>query len=354
MKTLVIASVLKPVNDTRMYEKLGFSLSKSGKYNVNIIGCHSEIPDDNSINFYPDFTYKRQAISRLTAWKRLLERLRQLKPDILILCTWELLPVLRHYQCEKVIYDCIENYYLNAGFSGGFRGLLVQQLIRFYERRWFPRIDQFLISDASYLEEMQLPKEQTTLVQNKYRQIDASAPDRRNEMNLLFSGTISRSFGVFRSIDLAIKLRQQNNSVSLTIIGFCALPGERRELQRIASQNTWITLIGVDRLVPHNQIIEQVKKADFGLISYEHHPHILSCTPTRLFEYLGEELPILLTDHQPWLKIAENCDGAIPVDFDGFDEEIILKLMKSKTFYSSYPTDVFWESEEEKLLQALE
>ena len=37
--TVVIASVLKPVDDSRMYEKIGLTLAESGRYDVHVIGC---------------------------------------------------------------------------------------------------------------------------------------------------------------------------------------------------------------------------------------------------------------------------------------------------------------------------
>ena len=39
--TVVIASVLKPVDDSRMYEKIGLTLAGSGRYDVHVIGCDS-------------------------------------------------------------------------------------------------------------------------------------------------------------------------------------------------------------------------------------------------------------------------------------------------------------------------
>ena len=51
-RTIVIASVLKPIDDTRMFEKFGMSLSDSGNYNVVIIGYPSKaIPSYPNVRF---------------------------------------------------------------------------------------------------------------------------------------------------------------------------------------------------------------------------------------------------------------------------------------------------------------
>jgi hypothetical protein len=49
-RRIVLASVLKPVNDPRMFEKMGQSLSQM--YEVHIIGDSGNIVHDNSQSFY--------------------------------------------------------------------------------------------------------------------------------------------------------------------------------------------------------------------------------------------------------------------------------------------------------------
>ncbi len=55
---LVIASVLKPVTDTRMYEKIGRSIGQTKKYEVNIIGFYRKnLPVELNIKFNPIFNF---------------------------------------------------------------------------------------------------------------------------------------------------------------------------------------------------------------------------------------------------------------------------------------------------------
>jgi hypothetical protein len=45
---VVIASILKPIDDSRMYEKFGLSLEQANEYEINIIGFASKnIPTKN-------------------------------------------------------------------------------------------------------------------------------------------------------------------------------------------------------------------------------------------------------------------------------------------------------------------
>ena len=53
-----IISILKPVNDTRMFEKFGLSLGQTNKYDVNIIGFKSKkIKKIKDVRFYPIFSF---------------------------------------------------------------------------------------------------------------------------------------------------------------------------------------------------------------------------------------------------------------------------------------------------------
>ena len=69
-KIIVIASVLKPVNDSRNYEKTAISISKSGKYQVHLVGQKVlNTPVGSSILFKPLFSFNRLSLKRFfTGW----------------------------------------------------------------------------------------------------------------------------------------------------------------------------------------------------------------------------------------------------------------------------------------------
>ena len=53
-RRIVLASLLKPVNDTRMFEKIGVSLAQSGQYEVHIIGYPSGTSvSEPNVHFHP-------------------------------------------------------------------------------------------------------------------------------------------------------------------------------------------------------------------------------------------------------------------------------------------------------------
>jgi hypothetical protein len=68
---------------------------------------------------------------------------------------------------------------------------------------------------------------------------------------------------------------------------------------------------------------------------------------------MGYALPVLLIDHPGWFERCAPYAAAIPFQLHNIDTGAILRSMKQGKFYSNVPKDVFWESEEDKLLQTV-
>src|SRR5436189_206672 len=91
-RAIVIASVLKPVNDTRMFEKMGRSLAKTNQWSVHIIGfgdAHSS--DEPNITFQPLGSFGRISLRRIFAPIKALMIFHKVKPSSIIITTHELL-----------------------------------------------------------------------------------------------------------------------------------------------------------------------------------------------------------------------------------------------------------------------
>ena len=73
-----------------------------------------------------------------------------------------------------------------------------------------------------------------------------------------------------------------------------------------------IELSGNGSLVPHTAILEAASQADFGLVAHQPNPSNENCIPTKIYEYLGIQLPMLLQNH-PLLGICNptisSCSG---------------------------------------------
>jgi len=181
--------------------------------------------------------------------------------------------------------------------------------------------------------------------------------ERRNNqqgITFLFAGTISDNYGVFTAIEFIDKLKSQNPLVELLIAGYCANEKILKKLISSIKGKSHIKLIGGDHLVSHQEIINYIREADFGLICYEINPSTENCFPTKIYEYMANKLPILIQNYEPWSSFCLRYNAGIEVDYKIFNVEKLLESIKDGNFYvNGIPNEVFWENDEEKLLKLI-
>ncbi|HEY0743026.1 MAG TPA: hypothetical protein VGD40_16265 [Chryseosolibacter sp.] len=359
-KRIAIASVLKPLNDSRMTEKIASSLANDPTNEVHVIGFPSALPDDSRITVHTFPSFKRLSFARWFASFRVLKIIMRVKPDILIVTTHELLfPALiaKTLVRSKIVYDVQENYYLNILHTEAFPRLLrsfIGTFVRLKERVAAMFLDHFLLAEKIYASQLPFVTGKATVVENKFKATSIPRLDRSN-IKLIFSGTLSRSTGLFRAIELARVLYSLDQPVRLTVIGFVALERERVELQNLKGSSPFVHVIGGDRLVNHSEILGEVAGASAGIIAYELNPATAGRIPTKLYEYVGLGLPIILIQpDSAWIELLESVQHPfIQISAESFNAESILRWLKSSHSRGTFPQSMSWKSEEIKLQTAI-
>ncbi len=361
---LVIASILKPVDDTRMYEKFGLSLSQTNKYDINIIGFYSKnIPTVPNITFHPLFDFKRISLGRLMAPLSCLKRLIKVKPEILIVNTHELLTIAFLYKIifgTKLIYDVRENYYRNIRYTSTFNKFLkplIAAYVRLKEYASTLFVEQYILAEKAYKNELKFINEKALVIENKFKSSDAPNEqyDKSGNLDLLFTGTLAESTGIFEVIKITRELHSLDPSVRLTIIGYCAQDHTYNRLTKAIESLDFINLTGGNQLVPHKEILKAIKQSDFGFIYYPENLSTSSSTPTKLYEYLGSKLPVLIQKHEGWNAIVNKYDAGLIIDFGVIDYTDLLDKMRSCTFYEQIEeSELLWSSEEPKLIDCID
>jgi len=190
-----------------------------------------------------------------------------------------------------------------------------------------------------------------------FKDIHLEKEERRNNqqgITFLFSGTISDNYGVFTAIEFIDKLQSLNPLVELLIVGYCANEKVLKKLVSRIKGKSHIKLIGGDHLVPHQEIINYIREADFGLICYEINPSTENCFPTKIYEYMANQLPILIQNYERWSSFCLRYNAGIEVDYKRFNVEKLLESIKDRNFYvNGVPDEVFWKNDEEKLLKLI-
>ncbi len=359
-KKIVIASILKPIDDTRMYEKMGRSLAKTSKYEVHIIGFSvKNIPKENRISFHPIYDFPRLSLKRLFAPYHCYRLLNKIKPEVLIINTHELLLIGALYKVfhkTRLIYDVRENYYRNILYTATFPKLVrpfLASWVRFKEYLSHLFVDHYFLAEQYYEQEFSFTKGKSTVLENKYQPLSSieTTKDRDpSRLKLLFSGTLAKSTGVFQAIELAKSLHKIDQSVSLDIIGYSPITSTIDKIRSLISSHDFIALTGGHELVPHHKILAKIQEANFGIICYPTNKSTINSTPTKLYEYLANRLPIIIQNHPKWKAICDKYSAGITVDFEDYTTENILDQVKRGKYYSSTLKEGFlWEEEEVKL-----
>ena len=355
-KKIVIASVLKPVNDTRMTEKIAFSLTSLG--DVSVIGFSADY-NSTKVRIINLPYFKRISIKRLLMPWKILRYVVGISPHVFIITTHELLVVAifaRLITGCRLVYDIQENYYRNIKFTSAFPisiRNLVAAYVRVKEIVASVFVTHFFLAERSYQDELSFHGRRYSVIENKVIRPATLALPARNKNAFLFSGTLAESTGVFIAIDLVERLHECDASITLTIVGYCAKPAELSKLVARVANKEFISIIGGSELVPHQTILQHIATASFGIISYPPNPSTSESTPTKLYEYLGYRLPILLIRNARWERICEQYNAACTFDAESIAPREILQTIQNQAFYSTSPEDVYWDSETVKVQSAI-
>ncbi len=376
---VLLASVLKPVDDTRMRGKFARTLAGLGA-RVAVAGQASAATRPGTgAALYPIFSGARLSLGRLLAQVRYWRLLRRLRPDLVIVHAPELLPLTLLWRAlgrgRQFVYDIRENYALNVGTQQVYRGLTKRALaagLRWVEGAAARRAAAVLLAEASYADELPflqaLPPGRVLLLENKYQPAPGEAlpplarpvPAATEPLRLLFSGTISELNGVWEAIALTRALRAAwPGGAALTIIGFCQQPDLLRELQATAAaESAWLTLVGGAALVPHARIVAEMGRSHLGLLPYQPHPSTARCRPTKLFEYLAHGLPVLVPGNPLWASVVQAHGAGLVVNFTepARAAAAVAAALPTARFYpAGVPADpVLWAGEGKKLGDLLE
>ncbi|NEM97871.1 glycosyltransferase family protein [Pontibacter burrus] len=364
-KRILLASLLKPVNDTRMYGKLGLSLCKLPEVQVHVAGFTAPLPAEapNNLHFHPIFSFKRLSNGRFIAQQKYWQLLKTVKPDLLIVCTHELLLLswlyCKNHSC-KLIYDVQENYRLNLTAQDTYNPILKNLLakgVRTIENLTASTIAHFFLAEQSYVKELPFIDDRYTIVENKYKPAPNYKPRptpvnlKPGPLKLLYSGTISGIYGIFEAVELANNWHKLNAQVTLTIIGYCAHKPTLQKLKQTIADKPYITLIGGDKLVPHPEILKAITTHDLGLLPYQPNESTCRCIPTKLYEYMAYGLPVLMQHNKLWDDILTANNSGLSINFNNTTTETIEPDIYNSSFYTNgIPKNVFWDTEERKLL----
>jgi hypothetical protein len=363
---IVIGSVLKPLDDVRHYHKLALSLAEMPQNELFILARavpYPLIPKKETITFQSIISSQPNRWERwLAPWKFLLFILK-VKPELVIVCTHELLIVIVLYRIlfgSRIVYDIQENYaenvLQNASLSPILKGM-VSRWIGVKERLCAPFVSQFWLAEACYAQELSFVRDESLVLENKslfFRETGPITLASSPHIRLLFSGTVAEENGVFEAVHLVIALHQLDKRYHLHIIGCCHQVHTERKLREMAALHADYIQLDVSNLPMSYEVIrEAIFHATMGLVCYRPQKNFKDKMPTKLYEYSAAGLPVLLQQNSLWEQYCHPLQNALIVDFQEIDyKEIHWNIQK----YSFYPSGnkamekCTWQEEAQKLI----
>jgi hypothetical protein len=350
-KKIIFASVLKPADEVRMYEKLGASLLRDSRFEAIFFGSETSSENLTRGRFEEDFHYSRNPFLRVLRSISFLFTCLEIRPDLIVICTWELiLPalIIKGIRGSLLVYDIQENYYKNTlGLSFLRRMFLfpIAAFIQAVENLGRPFFSATIMAEDCYLREMKSFANTAIVLKNKsIRNPIKMAPVVHQKTTLIYCGTISNQTGLGQIENLAKSIF--NKDTQIKIIGHC--PG-KRDLMRVQALEEKFHCIDIQvGLKPqaHGIILSEIERANYCLALYEINHVISDRIPSKFYESLGKRTPVIAFKNDSYETFFKKHGGGILVDSIDQIPEIFYPQIKREVDFHFSDQDIFWIGED--------
>ncbi len=354
-RKVAIASILKPVDDPRMFDKMGRTLADANEFDVVIIGYPSRIlPSHPAIRIVCLTRFNRVGPGRLLMpWRVLLALLRE-RPNLLIVNTYELMAIgtlVKLFTGSRLVYDVRENYAENIRHTTTVISLLrtpVSNILRVWQRFFARFCEHIILAEDAYRTELDFVKRVPHSVVENRAVPPTSVKAFHTEPNmlmLLFTGTVAESTGIYKAVELVIRMAK-STTVKLHVVGRCARRHDLQKLQNLGSKHKFLQF-DIDREpVPHSIIQDAIAEADVGLVCYPASAHTSNRIPTKLFEYMAQGLPFIIEAGLPARARASQYGGAAIVeDFEQLEGSEAARIARGLVGAYPPPPETLWQPE---------
>jgi glycosyltransferase involved in cell wall biosynthesis len=361
---VLIASTLKPVEDVRAFGKLAKSLGETNKYSLFIIGfCPKKPKSPPGFRFFSSMSHFDSRLDRIGTQGRFLLRLLQIRPKILICCTYELLPIASFFKSVlkyRLVYDVQENYAANLDLNPSLtpkHKRRAERLIQLSEAS--QGIDLFLLAEKCYASEMP-DKRPYLILENKFQGVIKKQKPinlrQKRDFRFSITGTLTPAFGTLEAILWFLKIQNVYPDASLEVVGHCPLESFRMKLQKVGSKNPRIFLRLDSRPISHEEMIHCISKSDFSLLPYQNHPAISGKMPTKLYECAALGVPVLISPNPIWQEFLADFTGGHAIDFleTSLAVSQFEQALEQIFFTSTPPEGILWKTEKTDFQKAIQ
>lgn len=350
---IVFASVLKPCTDVRMYEKMGVSIAASFTGTIYMLGHKSAkaVPDHDPFIFKEIFTFHRTAWTRLFTEFIFLFHLLAIKPQKVVVTTYELLYASILYKWltgAAIYYDVQENYALNIQTSPlpyPMR-ICLAGYVKLKERLLAPFVNGFLLAESCYLQELPYLGKKATVIGNKvYRTILQHTKSKQEALHICITGTLGKTYGTLKAVETLKQLHTIYKEMEVTVIGYCIDPTYLRQIQKAVHGQGFIKLIGGSTPVSHSNILDVISKSHVCFMFYEDNESFKDKIPSKFYECITLHTQVITSKNQAWAKFLEHYNAGKTISTNIDIEELLAILLELKNKPCHIDEELFFDTE---------
>lgn len=370
-------SLLNPAIHSRIFYKMARSQVEAG-YRVSIVGQDSAIAPyiQDGVEIIPLPTFGRMSYRRLASVSTVMKLAVACRADIYQVHTVELLPMakrlLKKVPGSQVVFDMHEDYVANILHADYYRSWVRRPLARRVQAvldgfaNWG---DGLILAERCFEGILKFDPARTVVVQNKFQAPPIAAPKPSSFAHppfqgrpfMLYTGTIAENWGIFEALDIW-KAINQNIPLGFVVAGH-GQNGKTidRVLSTVAAaglEDLFLLAGGRDYL-PFEEVVKFIQACTFGVAFYRLRENIKDRIPTKFFEFMAHQKPILFTANPVWEELNDQSPFGRPVrlPLDPETVEEIKDWFRSGRFVSNdspVASEVWnWQPEAEKMLGLL-
>lgn len=323
---------LHPPLDVRIFYKECRTLAHAG-HDVTLLAqadWKERFVDGIRIIGLPMITKRYQ---RPRVWRRIAERVNELKPAIAHFHDPELLLVTPFLRPAKLIYDCQEATAETMLVRRWIPRLLrypVSQLVAFVEPRLARWTDAIVVTEDSHVDRFRLGGKPIILLYNYPLLSHFDFRRRSDGKTIIHVGVLSEARGSTTMIEAMAQVVRRVPGAKLLLVGPFDSPADEVELRQLIAAHSLENTVEVVGWVPFADLPNWFIRADVGLVPWHTKqklpPQII---PTKMFEYMASRLPIVASSRSTIMRFMDNLDCGLlvePGDSRGFADAIAYLL----------------------------
>lgn len=364
-------SILNPAIHSRIFFKMALAQVAAG-YKVSIIAqdSASEPYERAGVTIIPIGTFGRLNWRRLWAARGISKKAKQLQADFYQIHAVELLGLAKKLKADmptaKVIWDMHEDYVANILFADYYSEATRKHLarrVRNVQTEFVSWGDGLILAEDCFEGLIDFPTNRTAIVRNKFVEPASPIPNKVFPGNIPFmvsTGTIAENWGSFRAIELWKELNKIH-AVGLVIAGHSQ---DEKVIARIldsverSGMKDRFLLEGGNEYLPFEEIVGWIRACNFGLALYDPKENIRDRIPTKFYEFMAQQKPLLFSQNPAWGALNDRIGFGVSVEWP-MSSEAVQQVHDNHLSHRPDPVAIpesewSWASEQAAMLELLE